>query len=113
MFETFLVSYKLRVTYRTNTVIYSLKQIPLIGKTISDSCYTDKTLRVIAYIIALIGTIAWDILIKKLMYIVFMFIMIPSLLGSIVYDVDLENLEIEIPILTTFVFLTIIGRNNE
>ena len=115
MFKTFLVSYKLRTTYMINTVIYSLKQIPLIGKTISDSCYTDKTLRIIAYIISILKIIIWDILLKKFIYIIFMFIMIPSLLNSIIYDVDLENLEIQIPILTTFVFLTIIGgiMNNE
>ncbi|MBR3673473.1 MAG: hypothetical protein IKN65_04170 [Clostridia bacterium] len=115
MLETFLLSYKLKTTYITNSVIYSLKQIPLIGKTISDACYTDKTLIIIAYIISSLKTILWDILIKKFLYIIFMYIMIPSLLYSFIYDINLENLEITIPILTTYVFLTVIGgfMNND
>ena len=36
MFDTFINSFKLRNTYKVNTIIYSIKQLPIIKKILPD-----------------------------------------------------------------------------
>ncbi len=52
MKNNFLISYKVKMAYRVNTVIYSLKQFPLIGKIIPDGLYGNDGLKVLGYIIS-------------------------------------------------------------
>lgn len=54
MKNSFLISYKLKITYRVNTVIYSIKQIPLIKRIIPDGIYGAEGLKVLAIIISII-----------------------------------------------------------
>ena len=53
MFNTFLISFKLKITYKTNTVIYSLKQIPIIKKILPSSLYQNEGLKIIGGFISL------------------------------------------------------------
>lgn len=39
MIETFITSFKLKNTYRANSIIYSIKQFPIIRKILPNSLY--------------------------------------------------------------------------
>ena len=53
MIKNIITSVKLRVTYRTNAIIYSFKTIPFIGKYIPDSIYGESALKLLFTIIYL------------------------------------------------------------
>ncbi len=46
MNKTFKISYSLKNTYRVNTILYSLKQIPLIRRILPQELYRDRDLGV-------------------------------------------------------------------
>lgn len=112
MFETFLLSFKLRITYMANSFIYSLKHLPLIGKEISDEMYSSKGFKRFSYIIASIFGLIWDVFLKKALYVLIMGIAIPAF----IYSIKDETGELAtFPLLTVLTFLTIIGgiSNND
>ena len=61
------------MAYRVNTVIYSLKQFPLIGKIIPDGLYGNDGLKVLGYIISF-GYELFSMLAGKIIYIFLEFI---------------------------------------
>lgn len=52
MIKTFVTSFRLRNTYKTNSIIYALKSIPLIRKLLPDALYASPGLKTFANIIA-------------------------------------------------------------
>lgn len=98
MIETFLQSFRLRNTYKVNTVIYSIKQLPLIKRILPDSLYKSKALKIIGTIISVIWEVC-SIFLGKLIYIAAMILGMMSL-----YQTDSAS-----TFLTIFTFLTIIG----
>ena len=58
MISTFKAGFRLRNTYKANSVIYSLKQIPLIKKLLPDRLYASRGLKAFANVIAVL----WEIL---------------------------------------------------
>lgn len=52
MFKTFKIAFRLKNTYRVNTIIYSIKQIPIIKKLLPTSLYSHKGLKIFANIIS-------------------------------------------------------------
>jgi len=76
MLKTFYISFRLKNTYRVNSIIYFLKQIPLIKKIISQKLYKSKGLKIFANIISLLIEIA-KTLIGKLIYFIVM-ILLPA-----------------------------------
>lgn len=98
MIETFLQSFRLRNTYKVNTVIYSIKQLPLIKRILPDSLYKSKALKIIGTIISIIWELC-SIFLGKLIYIAAMILGMMSL-----YQTDSAS-----TFLTIFTFLTIIG----
>lgn len=52
MLETFANSFRLRNTYKTNSIIWSLKSIPLIKKLLPSSLYSNRGLKVFANILS-------------------------------------------------------------
>ena len=54
MFKSFILSYKLRNTYRVNSIIYSIKQLPLIGKKLPTALYASRGLKILGNIISTI-----------------------------------------------------------
>lgn len=58
LWQAFRISFSLKNTYRVNSIIYSLKQIPLIKKLLPASLYQNRGLKIFANIIAII----WEIL---------------------------------------------------
>lgn len=74
MIETFITSFKLQNTYRTNSIIYSLKQLPLIKRILPNSLYKNRGLKIFASIISILWEII-NIFIGKLLYILLMIFM--------------------------------------
>lgn len=71
MFETFINSFKLRNTYKVNTIIYSLKQLPIIKKILPEALYQNKALKVIGTIFSILAEIT-SIFLGKFLYIAIM-----------------------------------------
>ena len=70
-FKTFRISFALKNTYRVNTILFSLKQIPLIKKLLPGSLYRSRALKILAGVIAAL----WEVVgtfIGKLLYFVTM-----------------------------------------
>ena len=98
MFKSFILSYKLKNTYRVNSIIYSIKQLPLIGKHLPTSLYSSKALKILGNIISTISEIL-NIFLGKIIYIL---VMIVAILGM--YKGNTANNFIHI-----FVFLSLAG----
>ena len=75
MFKSFILSYKLKNTYRVNSIIYSIKQLPLIGKHLPTSLYSSKALKILGNIISTISEIL-NIFLGKIIYILAMIVAI-------------------------------------
>ena len=75
MFKSFILSYKLRNTYRVNSIIYSIKQLPLIGKRLPTSLYSNKALKIFGNIISTFLEIL-NIFLGKIIYILLMIVAI-------------------------------------
>ena len=74
MLKTFIISFKLQNTYRTNSIIYSIKQLPLIKRILPNSLYKNKGLKIFAGIISILWEII-NIFIGKVIYIAAMIFM--------------------------------------
>ena len=72
MIKTFITSFKLRNTYRANSIIYSLKQLPIIRRILPNSLYKNRFLKVLANIIGIIIELI-GIFIGKFIYIAIIF----------------------------------------
>lgn len=98
MFDTFINSFKLRNTYKVNTIIYSIKQLPIIKKILPESLYQNKVLKIIGNIISIIMEILL-IFLGKFIYIITMIFGVLSLYKTKQSDTFLHLL----------LFLSIIG----
>lgn len=81
MFNTFKVSFRLKNTYRANSIIYTLKSTPLIKKLLPSSLYANRKLKILANVIGAI----WEfisVFIWKALYLVFMVMLPLSILKS-------------------------------
>lgn len=98
MNNTFKISFRLKNTYRANSIIYSLKSLPLIKKLLRGTLYASKGLKTFADIVSIIIEIG-SIFIGKIIYFFVMFMMAFS--------------QIKVPVADGFIhialFLTIIG----
>ena len=98
MLHSFLISFRLRNTYKVNTFIYALKSIPGIRKLLPDKLYQSKALKIIGNIISILLEII-NIFLGKFLYLLLMIVSLVSLY--------------ETPKNTTFIhilfFLSIIG----
>lgn len=52
MNRTFRIAFSLKNTYRVNTILYSLKQIPLIRRILPQKLYCDPDLKIFANIVS-------------------------------------------------------------
>lgn len=98
MISTFITSFRLRKAYKTNTIIYSLKSIPLIKNLLPDSLYASTTLKTFANVISILMEIG-SIFLGKILYLLLM-VLFPLL----VMKVPQEDAFMHI-----FFFLTITG----
>ena len=101
MIKTFWIAFRLQITYRVNTIIYSLKQLPLIKRILPVSLYASKSLKAIASVISLLWEIITIFLYKGLY--LGLFFIIPILFSNI--DSSLQPAFF----LNILLFLTIAG----
>ena len=73
MIRTFRISFSLKNTYRVNTILYSLKQIPLIRKILPQSLYRSQGLKIFANILSGLWEIAGTFLGKVLYLLIMVF----------------------------------------
>lgn len=98
MIDCFILSFKLRNTYKTNGIIYSLKSIPLIKRLLPSSLYASKGLKKSANILSLIIEII-SVFFGKLLY----------LLSMIFLTLDWMKSPRADSFMHIFFFLTIVG----
>lgn len=71
MIETFITSFKLKNTYKTNSIIYAIKTIPLINKLIPDTLYGSFGIKSFAHVISILIEIG-SVFFGKLLYVFLM-----------------------------------------
>lgn len=98
MIKTFITSFKLKNTYKANSLIYSLKSLPIIKEILPYSLYKSKVLKIIANIISILIEIG-STFFGKFLYMLLMISIMVSL-----YNTEPSNTFLHI-----FTFLTIIG----
>lgn len=98
MLKSFIISFKLKNTYRVNSIIYSIKQLPIIKKILPDSLYKNRGLKIFANIISILVEVI-GIFIGKLLYIVLMIFSVLQLYKTNNADTFLH----------IFMFLTLCG----
>lgn len=98
MIKSFITSFKLKNTYRANSIIYSIKQFPLINKILPNSLYKNKGLKIFANIISAILEFIFTFIGKAL------YISLMIYLMTFVYKINNANTFLHI-----FTFLTICG----
>ena len=85
MKNSFILSFKLRIAYRVNTIIYAIKQIPLIKKLIPDAVYGASGLKEFGYIIAFL----YEIIQMFLGKFIYMFLFVYLVLNTInLYEIN-------------------------
>ena len=67
MIDAFLTSFKLRNAYKTNSILYSLKSIPLVKKLLPDSLYASRGLKAFANVVSILMEIG-SIFLGKALY---------------------------------------------
>ena len=99
MHKTLRISFSLKNTYRVNSILYAIKQIPLIKKILPDALYGVRGLKIFANIISAIWEII-TIFIGKLLY----FITMVCGIGLLYRNAPADQAFLHI-----LLFLTIIG----
>lgn len=101
MIKTLRISFSLKNTYRVNSILFSLKQIPLIGKLIPAKAYQVRGLKIFANVLFWI----WEVIsafLGKLLYLLLMIVLPVS------WFIQRGNPETEL-FLHLLVFLSVIG----
>ena len=98
MLKTFIQSFRLRNAYKVNTIIYSIKQLPVIKKILPESLYQNRALKVIGNIISILMEVI-SVFIGKLIYIATMIYG-----GTLLYESNQADIFVHL-----FLFLTIVG----
>lgn len=98
MIETFITSFKLKNTYRVNTIIYSIKGLPIINKILPSSLYKNKFLKIFGNIISIL----WEIISTFLWKGLYVWLVLGSI--TFAYKTNQVNTFLHI-----FIFSTLIG----
>ena len=99
MLKTLLISFSLKNTYRVNTILYSLKQVPLVKRLLPDTIYSERAFKIAANILSGIWEVI-SVFLGKFLYFLFL-ISVPESLYRTAGRAEL--------FLHLFLFLTIIG----
>ena len=99
MNKTLRISFSLKNAYRVNSILYSLKQIPLIGRLFPETLYQVYGLKIFANILSVIWEVV-SVFLGKFLYLALMVIGA----GSLYRNVPQEQLFFHI-----LVFLSVIG----
>ena len=103
MYNTFKQSFLLRNTYRTNSILYYIKSLPILKKKISDQWYSNKSVKEIVLAISLMIEFI-GVFIGKILYVI-------CLCGTISFlsSITGEHGRDDLIFLNIFTFLTIAG----
>ena len=99
MDKTLKISFSLKNTYRVNSILYSLKQLPVVKKVLPEALYCSKGLKVFANVLS----IAWEVISAFLGKALYLLAMVYG--ATMLYDTA-DKGELFLHIL---IFLTIIG----
>ncbi len=101
MFKTLRISFSLKNTYRANSILYSLIQIPVVRKIIPSDIYSVRGLKILANVAAVIGEIL-SVFSGKLVYFLLLVMCITDL-----YELPYNS---EVPMaLHLMLFLSVAG----
>ena len=67
MRKTLVISFALRNTYRVNGILYSIKQIPLVGRLLPEKLYSVTALKLLANILSVLWEVV-SVFLGKLIY---------------------------------------------
>ena len=98
MLNTFTISFRLKNTYKANSIIYSIKGLPILNKILPDRLYKSGGLKVFANIVSVL----WEIIgtfLGKFLYVLLMLFLMATL-----YDTNQADTFLHI-----FTLLTVIG----
>ena len=98
MLNTFIISFRLKNTYKANSIIYSIKGLPILNKILPDRLYKSGGLKVFANIVS----VSWEIIgtfLGKFLYVLLMLFLMATL-----YDTNQADTFLHI-----FTLLTVIG----
>ena len=98
MLKTFITSFKLKNTYRVNSIIYSLKGLPIINKILPISLYKNKFLKIFGNIVSIL----WEIVSTFLWKFFYVWLVLSSM--TFAYKTNQVN-----TFLHLFLFSTLIG----
>lgn len=98
MLNAFATSFRLKNTYKTNSVLYSLKSLPLVKRLLPDALYASAGLKVFANIVSILLEVG-SVFVGKALYVSLMVFMAAQFLKSPPADSFVH----------IFFFLTIIG----
>ena len=82
MIKTLKISFSLKMTYCMNSILYALKQIPLIKRLLPGSLYGAEGLKAVITILALI----WEVIsafLGKFVYLLLMVFLVSGLYGAV------------------------------
>lgn len=99
MIKTLKISFSLKNTYRVNSILYSLKQIPLLGRVLPEALYEVEALKIFANVLAVL----WEIVSVFLGKLIYMSTMILGI-GMLYEGLPKDQL-----FLHMLLFLTVIG----
>ncbi|MCH1983190.1 hypothetical protein MCG98_11495 [Ruminococcus sp. OA3] len=99
MIRVFRISFSLKNTYRVNTIIYSIRQIPLLGKVLPPELYKLRFFKIFASVLSAI----WEIISTFLGKFLYLLCMVTGI--SVLY----ENAPQNSVFLHILFFLTVIG----
>lgn len=71
MLESFKLSFVLRNTYRTNSIIYTIKSLPILRQKLKGTLYANRNIKTLANILSIQGEII-SIFLYKILYVILM-----------------------------------------
>lgn len=71
MRKTLVLSFALRNTYRVNSILYAIKQLPLIGRALPEKLYSVRDLKILANILSVLWEVC-AVFLGKLVYLLTM-----------------------------------------
>ena len=99
MLNTLRISFSLKNTYRVNGILYSLKQIPLLGRLLPAALYQVRALKIFANVLAAL----WELVTIFLFKLIYFFTMVCGV--GLLY----EKVPAQLTFLHILLFLTLIG----
>ena len=70
IWKTLRITFSLRNTYRVNSILHALKQIPLVGRVLPETLYQERGLKILANVISALWEVTAALLGKGLYFLI-------------------------------------------